>query len=268
MKLLKETKEDDYRIADKALDRFRSSKRFSNPDDYRQKYKNISDDEYKELKKKSLPDSASDEERAAYYNYIDNSSNVLEAVLRIVDKLGLEVEGLDARIKEGDSYLRKAKRRNSATIEDCVRFSIICTNQNLVKAYYAVDNELKSAGYKVHMVENNFTDDSIALNNLAVYYEKNGALFEIWFHTNETITALHKAHKYYEVVRSYDRDDPEELAAILRVLDDMFRTSKPDGIESIKSTGTYLHEDFEEDEMPYDIDATLDVIKRAWRAIH
>ena len=176
MKLIFENREDDYAVADKALKKFRDSKRFSLSKDYRPKYRGLSDDEYKELKKKSLPDSATDEERAAYYNYIDNSSDVLEAVLRIVDKFCLEVEGLDARIKEGDSYLRKAKRRNSATIEDCVRFSIICTNQNLVDVYYAVDKELKKAGYKVHMIENNFTDDKIALNNLAIYYERNGAL--------------------------------------------------------------------------------------------
>ena len=118
------------------------------------------------------------------------------------------------------------------------------------------------------MIENNFTDDKIALNNLAIYYERNGALFEIWFHTAETLAKTHEGHKYYEIVRSYDGSDPEELAAILRVLDDIMATTMPDRIETIKSTGTYLHEDIEEEDIPYDIDATLDVIKRAWRALN
>ena len=269
IKKLNETREDDYRIADDALQRFRAQKRFSNPAEYKKKYVGVSDDEYKSMKKNSLPSDATEEERAAYYNYIDNSSDITSTIVDIAEKNGLTISGLEARIKEGDSYLRKARNRKSPIIEDCVRFSVICSNQNLVDIYKLVTKKVKESGYSVHLIENNFTDDKIALNNLAVYYSRNGSLTEVWFHTSETFEALHKGHKYYEVLRSYDGNDPEEVNAILRVLYDIYDTPMPDNIESVKSTGTYLHEGEEEDEIvgQFDLTATLKAIEKAWKAV-
>ena len=216
-------------LANRLVDEYRKESGFSNPEEYVKKYSGLSPEEYSEKKLASMPEKANKEIKDAYRKLIDTEKEATKVMKNMASENGFNLIGLDARLKEGDSFMRKIDTRvkmrgmtyaeASKTVEDGCRYTIVSGSNDLVKNYNSVVTELSKSGYTVSSIENNFTDPNLAMNNLAVYFKSpNESTVEVWFHTEQTYKMLGENHKYYEAIRirgDWTDDGSKALDAVL-----------------------------------------------------
>lgn len=181
-----------------------------------------------------------------YYNRaIANEPAITEHIIKVAGDTGMDVTGIENRIKSKDSYLRKIRKRyrpggNEYVVNDILRYTYSSNPIEMTEKTLKSIDAHKQLGYNTIRVKNYWLDDSDSYNGInTIIKDQNGQKFELQYHTHESFKLKEgKLHKIYEKQRMIsDRSSKEYLD----LDDEMFELSKtltvPNGVERIKSYG-------------------------------
>lgn len=184
----------------------------------------------------------------AYEKITINEPRITDDLKDVAKATGVQMVGLEYRLKSKDSYLRKVNSdsRNSldskviddtiATTNDVIRYTYQADKDHLVDSYNAVTRQIEAKGYSRIRVKNFWNDKRNPYNGVnAIYVSPTGQKFELQFHTPESFNLKNnELHKLYEEQR-LDSTTPERRVELIK---EMFILSskliKPKGIENIK----------------------------------
>ena len=200
--------------------------------------------EYGKAKAKDFSDFKKNYESATeamskYYKALEKEPAITSDMKEISDETGVELYGLENRIKSEDSYIRKLDTHGiDYDISDIIRYTCGTQNpDNYVNNYYKVIDALEKKGYTVDSVENYWIKKGNAYNGInTVVLEKDGQKFEIQYHTKESFEIKQKMHPFYEKQRLINDANSNEYNALSSVMIKIASNIKvPSKIEEIKN---------------------------------
>ena len=119
-----------------------------------------------------------------------------------------KLEGLDYRIKSQDSLERKlrdkAEEKNifisdyAKKVTDVIRYTSVANNKNFTEEYFKTVESLKKKKYTQVEVTNTFSGTGSYKGVNTLMKSKDGYVFELQFHTPESLKAKKENHKLYE----------------------------------------------------------------------
>lgn len=153
-----------------------------------------------------------------YYNKaVENEPEITKHVKDVAKQTGMNMEGLDYRLKTKESYLGKIKREyspegNTYEVKDIIRYTYTATAKDLVpKAEKAIELH-KDAGYNTDRIKNSWLDSRNPYNGVnTILSSPNGQKFEIQYHTPESYAVKDQMHKDYESWRKLDPSSKEAI---------------------------------------------------------
>lgn len=161
---------------------------------------------------------------------------ITKDVTRAFEKAGASSYGLDNKLKSEKSIRRKLENKK---VKDAVRYTGILDENNFVKQYKTIKNNLEMKGYTEVSCDNYFKDYKEGkVNHKSVqanYWTPTGYTFEIQFQTKASQKAKDKKTPLYEESRNPNTSDArrQQLNSKMRKLAD--QVSDPPDIEKIKS---------------------------------
>lgn len=161
---------------------------------------------------------------------------ITKDVTRAFEKAGASFYGLDNKLKSEKSIRRKLENKK---VKDAVRYTGILDENNFVKQYKTIKNNLERKGYTEVSCDNYFKDYKKGkVNHKSVqanYWTPTGYTFEIQFQTKASQKAKDKKTPLYEESRNPNTSDArrQQLNSKMRKLAD--QVSDPPDIEKIKS---------------------------------
>lgn len=185
---------------------------------------------------------------SSYNRIIKNEPVITQDLKDISEKLGVEMVGLDYRLKTPASFLRKVNTDSNGSMDssiiqdvidhtyDVIRYTYQAPGNSLVDAYGNVCQSLESKGYSEIRVKNTWMNRFSPYKGInCIFQHPNGQKFEVQFHTPESFKLKDgELHTLYEQWRVMDKNTPE--AKLLA--DKMFALSEkleqPKNIEKVK----------------------------------
>lgn len=179
-----------------------------------------------------------------YYNRaIANEANITEMVKKVAQKAGMNVEGLEHRIKTKDSYLRKIRANynpvgNRYEVKDIVRYTYTDLPEVMTEKALRSIEIFRECGYNTIEIKNYWLNKSNPYNGVNTTMKTtNGQKFELQYHTQESYTIKEgKMHKLYEKQRVLTDISSKEY---IELEDKMFELSDsmqiPERIERIRN---------------------------------
>lgn len=130
----------------------------------------------------------------------------------IIDKTNGRLAGLEYRIKSMDSLVRKLIDKSEAKgisvdeyaskITDILRYTNVSTTKNFTGDYYSIIDNLIKKSYNIVEVTNTLGDINASYRGInCLVSDKDGYVFELQFHTEESLNIKEINHKLYEEVR-------------------------------------------------------------------
>lgn len=185
----------------------------------------------------------------AYNKIVVNEPGITQDLKTVSESTGVEMVGLEYRIKSKDSYLRKVASDSRNSLEprviddtisktnDVIRYTYQDAGDKLIDSYQKVTQALGSKGYAEVKVKNFWLDKRNAYNGInCTFLSPGGQKFEVQFHTPEGFKLKNgELHKLYEELRD-EKTSPQRKSEITP---EMFKLSSklipPDKIETIKT---------------------------------
>ena len=181
-----------------------------------------------------------------YDKAIAAEPKITELVKRNAKQSGMKLVGLEHRIKEKESYLRKIateyKPGYHYEVKDIVRYTMVDNPKKLTKKTLKSIETFESDGKQVYQVKNTWLNESNPYNGINAYIQdENGNKFEVLYHTQESFELKNgKLHELYEKQRVMGID-ANKTPEYLELQDKMFDLSStltvPADIEEVKSHG-------------------------------
>lgn len=152
-----------------------------------------------------------------YNNAVSREPDITAHVKSIAKNNGMDMAGLEYRVKEKDSYLRKIRSNynpegNVYEVKDILRYTYTSNPEQLV------DKTLKSIemhndmGYNTSVVKNYWLDRKNAYNGInTIVKAPNGQKFELQYHTQESYAVKDTMHGLYEKWRMQDKGSLEAI---------------------------------------------------------
>lgn len=176
-----------------------------------------------------------------YYNKaVENEPEITKHVKDVAKQTGMNMEGLDYRLKTKESYLGKIKREyspegNTYEVKDIIRYTYTATAKDLVpKAEKAIELH-KDAGYNTDRIKNSWLDSHNPYNGVnTILSSPNGQKFEIQYHTPESYAVKDQMHKDYESWRKLDPSSKEAIELRKKMLTQSQGMEVPADIERVK----------------------------------
>lgn len=184
----------------------------------------------------------------AYDKIVANEPRITADLKAISADTGVDMIGLDYRLKTKASYLRKvnsdSKNSTDAKIisdtisgtNDVIRYTYQADSDKLVDAFKSVSESMEAKGYTRFKLKNTWNDKRNPYKGInGIFVAPNGQRFEVQFHTPESFELKDgPLHKLYEEYR-LDGTSPERRAELTK---EMFTLSagleRPKDIDSIK----------------------------------
>ena len=179
-----------------------------------------------------------------YYNKaVANELDITETVKKVAQKSGMNIEGLEHRIKTKDSYLRKIRANydptgNQYEVKDIVRYTYTDLPEIMTEKALRSIEIFKERGYNTIEVKNYWLDKGNPYNGVNTTVKSpNGQKFELQYHTQESYTIKEgKMHELYEKQRVLTDNSSKEY---IELEDMMFELSDsmqiPEWIGRIKN---------------------------------
>lgn len=189
-----------------------------------------------------------------YKSDLANEPQITSDLCDIADEIGTGMYGLGFRLKKAsdssDGGCRIADKiaedmedkkcsyeKAVAGLSDMVRYTQACTLDNMVDNFHATDAALRKKGYEPVKIKNSWNSYSVerpyrGVN--CVYRSPSGTLFELQFHTAESLAGKEVQHGQYEEQRKPETPlaRKQELGRIM--YKNMSSLTAPRGIENIK----------------------------------
>lgn len=165
----------------------------------------------------------------AYGKIVKNEPRITVDLLGISKTTGVDLVGLDYRIKTKDSYLRKVNSDSNnsfnfdvidktiATTNDVIRYTYQTSHSKLVDKYFEINQELADKGYKLTKIKNTWTIKHSPYKGVNCnYLSPSGQGFEIQYHTPESFELkngeLHKLYEEWRLLKSKASPEAVELS--------------------------------------------------------
>lgn len=203
----------------------------------------MSPEQYSKTKIDEFPDGVNPKVRAVYEKAAKAEPSITAALNNEVKKCGAEMDGLEFRMKDGDSFMRKVKadarkkggqQKAAESLYDAVRYTQVSDEKNIVKNCKKTIESLRKAGYNVVGVKNTWKDPKNAYNGInCKLVSPDGQKFELQFHTPDSLRVKEEIHGLYEQQRVLSERDPkwqelnEKMFAISR------KQRRPDFIDDL-----------------------------------
>lgn len=177
-----------------------------------------------------------------YYNKaVENEPEITKHVKDVAKQTGMNMEGLEYRLKTKDSYLGKIRRKydpkgNEYEVNDIIRYTYTApANEMADKTLKAIEMH-KDMGYNTIEVKNSWLDDTNPYNGVNTTLKgPNGQTFELQYHTPESFELKNgRMHDLYEKARLIkDRSSKEYTDLEDRMFELSDKLSIPKGIEKV-----------------------------------
>ena len=185
-------------------------------------------------------------------NATDIEPTLTKDLTDIAKQQGVKLEGLEFRLKTKESLERKVMsdysevrtelerkgikvtyensiKKTVDKIHDVNRYTMILDPDNFTETYQKVQEALEQNGYEVYKVKNTFKSKDATYRGINNQYIKNGQIFELQFHTEESFNLKNgELHKLYEEFR-LDTTTPErkkELSDEMKRLSNQIKIPK------------------------------------------
>lgn len=176
-----------------------------------------------------------------YYNKaIANEPAITEHVKKVAESVGMDMSGLDSRLKQKDSYIEKIRRKykpdgNEYEVKDIIRYTCIASPKDLTdKTLKAIDkhNEL---GYNTIEIKNYWMNKRNPYNGInTILKTQNNQRFEIQYHTPESFKVKDKMHSDYEKWRLMDKTTKEAQELRKEMFEKSTGMTVPKDIERVR----------------------------------
>lgn len=154
------------------------------------------------------------------------------------------LEGLDYRIKSKESTIRKldekSKRKGisieeySNNVSDILRYTFCSEANNLVKGFFQMKSDLENKGYNIIEINNTFSILNTAYKGINTLVKNpNGYIFELQFHTYQSLQIKEKNHKLYEKTRLESTPREEKKKLIKKMIENSKKVIAPNKIDKI-----------------------------------
>jgi LysM repeat protein len=195
--------------------------------------------------------SDSDEQKEAdkyaqmLYDAAKNTEPAVTAVLKSMESDKAHLEGLDFCLKSVESTSRKillnaheaeiSIEEASKTIKDSLRYTYIIDDSDYVEMSRKITDTLIANGNTVLNFKNFWINTTNLYQGINIQLQdKNGVIFELQLHTPTSYdTKEHKAHAYYEIVRSETATEEEKAEANKKMEEIFSLVPVPNGVETL-----------------------------------
>jgi len=183
------------------------------------------------------------------YNKIILKEPVITADLTQISKdSGIQMMGLEYRLKSKDSFLRKVGTKSGHSLDpkrikdtisstdDVIRYTYQDNALSLTSSYKNVAKALQEKGYEVVEVKNHWLNKGNPYNGINCTFRSPGnQKFEIQFHTPESYGVKDRMHKDYEAWRLLSASSPEAIALRRKMMEQSRGMEIPANIEEVKN---------------------------------
>lgn len=164
----------------------------------------------------------------------------------IIDKTNGRLAGLDYRIKSTDSLVRKLIDKSEAKgisvdeyaskITDILRYTNVSTTKNFTGDYYSIIDNLIKKSYNIVEVTNTLGDINASYRGInCLVSDKDGYIFELQFHTEESLNIKEVNHKLYEELRLKTTNKARQLELYKEMQKKSAEIPMPPDITKIKN---------------------------------
>lgn len=164
----------------------------------------------------------------------------------IIDKTNGRLAGLDYRIKSTDSLVRKLIDKSEAKgisvdeyaskITDILRYTNVSTTKNFTGDYYSIIDNLIKKSYNIVEVTNTLGDINASYRGInCLVSDKDGYIFELQFHTEESLNIKEVNHKLYEELRLKTTNKARQLELYKEMQKKSTEIPMPPDITKIKN---------------------------------
>lgn len=164
----------------------------------------------------------------------------------IIDKTNGRLAGLDYRIKSTDSLVRKLMDKSEAKgmsvdeyaskITDILRYTNVSTTKNFTGDYYSIIDNLIKKSYNIVEVTNTLGDINASYRGInCLVSDKDGYIFELQFHTEESLNIKEVNHKLYEELRLKTTNKARQLELYKEMQKKSTEIPMPPDITKIKN---------------------------------
>ncbi|MCL2531578.1 MAG: hypothetical protein FWE40_05425 [Oscillospiraceae bacterium] len=143
-----------------------------------------------------------------YNKAVAREPTITQAVQNVADTSGLQLAGLEHRIKSPESYLRKvdaefARGNNSYEVRDILRYTGTAPPADLTdNTLQSIDN-LRDMGYNTSSIKNSWDNAKNPYKGVnTTVRAPNGQAFEVQYHTPESFAIKQAQHAFFEEARS------------------------------------------------------------------
>lgn len=183
----------------------------------------------------------------AYNKIIQKEPAITADLMKISNDTGIQMVGLEYRLKTKDSFLRKVgtKSENSldlqrikdtiSTTDDVIRYTYQDNALSLADSYKNVAKALRDKEYEIVEVKNHWLNKGNPYNGInCTFRSPENQKFEIQFHTPESYGVKDRMHKDYEAWRLLKASSPEAIALRQKMMEQSKGMEIPANIEEVK----------------------------------
>ena len=164
---------------------------------------------------------------------------ITKDVTKAIEDTGAYAYGLDHKLKTVESIGRKIDTKGIEHINDALRYTSVSNNDNFVRNYNTIKNELNDKGYKEIECKNYFDMYNKGLvkhkSVQSKFKDPTGYTFEIQFQTQQSQNAKDKKTPLYEEARSKNVTDARKNELEQEMVKLAEEVPSPKHIQTIKS---------------------------------
>ena len=193
-----------------------------------------------------------------YKTCVDNEPQITSDLYDIAEELGTEMFGIQYRLKSAgenedgvcriadkiSQYMSEGEMTGNPIsyeeaahqVRDIIRYTQAGTPETLTQNYLRTKEHLEAKGYKLVRVRNSwktFTKNAPYRGVNTVFVSPDGIMFELQFHTAESLVTKEAEHPLYEICRNPNTTEEEKEALSEERYQMYVGMTEPDNIEEI-----------------------------------
>lgn len=173
----------------------------------------------------------------------NDKSTTNELVASCSKTLG-RLEGLDERIKSVESTTRKVKDKSqekgispeeySKQVTDILRYTFCSNENNLIKEFFDIKNNLENKGYNIIEINNTFPIQNATYKGInSLVKNSDGYIFELQFHTYQSLQIKEQNHILYKKSRLPSTPSEEKKKLVRKMIVNSKKVIIPNNINEI-----------------------------------
>ena len=146
-----------------------------------------------------------------YKKYKDIEPEITCSMRKIEILHSVKMENLNCRLKKKRDIEKKLQRPNTSwnlnELKDILRYTYVLPNSPFIRTAEEVISDIeKETGFKCIERKNYWNDDSVNYKGYNTEFTKDGLLFEVQFHTEESVYIRNISHGIYERKRKIEKN--------------------------------------------------------------